>query len=240
MKRLTALLVISLLLFQPSIAMDKPNLHIVGEAWHQLTLSNGEGLYFELVRQAYQDEYQLKFETMPWHRAKRLVEQHKADVLVGDFAYSSPFLLYSTMPLDRDDEVIALFDKSKVRITDIKDLVGKKVGTLTNYGFEQFLPQDIELIDVSAKERVSTMLNKGRIHAYLTYAPRLPIVDPLDQFEHTVVIAPQTLHLAFPNTQKGNALKAYFDRQMTQMQQNGRLFELLGKKRFELIFNHQN
>lgn len=201
------------------VAVASPLL-VVSSQWPGYTEADGQGLYFEVLRQALRTQgVEFKVQVSNWKRARFAFEHQRADVLVCDYANEHSSGVYPKWYLDMDP---AVFVFSRQPLTSLEQLKGQSVGWVLGYKVAQMVPSDIQSVEVESHADGFRMLHAGRLAAFVSYQQQVPAdwQGPLFQKQ---VQAPRALYPVFQNTVAGRELARLFDLGMQQLQQEGRL-----------------
>lgn len=227
-KRLYALAFI--LLTATSIATEKPLINVTGEAWLNSTNSDGTGTYFEIVKAIYGNEYEIKFTTTTWERAIKMVENGRANILVGSYPEPNPSLIYSEHHIDTEHPVLFIFDPSKISPTSVDDLNGKMVAVKKGWGLESFLPEQAKFYGTNTVSSLIRLIEHDRVDGALVYRYNLKLADPEGKLSYIEIAPALPIYLAFTNNPKGKLYKELADTQFPVLLENNKIEPLFPSK----------
>ena len=223
-------------------------LHFVAEEWDGLTLENGTGLYWEILRLVYEPlGFEIRFQLMPFKRAIRMVQGFYVDGTVGEWYYRDNGLLYPIRHLVVE-EVYALMKKGTVRQWQgFSSLTGKKVGWLRgynlieeeNYDFEliesrsfdgykgamDYLERDVIDIWMDVLEPIDNNVRLQKIRNSITNLDHDESKYDLHVFNEVA----QEVYAVFRNTTRSERLIEVFDKRMIELHESGELQKLYQK-----------
>lgn len=237
MKRVTVLVLMFLLGWVPysAHAAEAPKeILFASEEWTDATNRDGTGLYWDIFRAVYEPAgVKVNFIIRSYEGSINLVTTNKADAVVGSYKDEIKGMLYSNDAFDADS-IVALFKKGTVSNWQGKEsLKGKTVAYVKGYSIAQYLGVPVEQKEFDTRENILQVLDKGRVDFYLENEDdldqvlELGIVDK-NKFQKEPVMD-LGLYLAFPNNDKGKALKAIFDEAYPKLKASGEIQKLLTK-----------
>jgi polar amino acid transport system substrate-binding protein len=203
------------------------------EEWTDATNKDGTGLYWDIFRAVYEPAgVKVNYIIRSYEGAINLVKTGKADAVVGSYQNEIAGLLYSKDAFDADS-IVALFKKGTVSWQGKPSLQGKTVANVKGYSIAKYLGIPVQEKEFDTRENILQVLEKGRVDFYLENEDDLDealesgIVDK-NNFQKEPVME-LGLYLAFPDNDKGKALKAIFDEGFARLEASGELKKLLGK-----------
>lgn len=193
---------------------------VASSQWPGYTEADGQGVYFEVLRQALRSQgVEFKVQVSNWKRARFAFDQQRADVLVCDYASEHASGVYPKWYLDMDP---AVFVFTRQPMPSLQQLKGQSVGWVLGYKFAHLVPSEIQLVEVNSHADGFRLLQGGRLTAVVSYQQHVP-ADWQGPIFKTQVQAPRPLYPVFQNTVSGRELARLFDQGMQQLQQQGRL-----------------
>lgn len=219
----------------PAVYSDEKTIYAVTEEWPDFSNADGSGLYWDIFRAVYEPEgFSLQTETFPYARAADMVNNDKADILVAAYYGEQEQLLYPEKLHAFDaDRVVALYPDTG-HWSGVESLSGKTVAWVRGYEYDKYLDIELKPHEVSNMEQAIKMLKAGRVDYVLDAAAE---VDTLDAAMLAGLRREPALNLGlypgFQNTDRGQQLKAIYDRRFTELQESGQLktlFEQHGKE----------
>ncbi|MEW6288894.1 MAG: transporter substrate-binding domain-containing protein [Thermodesulfobacteriota bacterium] len=237
MKRVAVLVLMFLLGWVPcsAHAAETPKeILFASEEWTDATNRDGTGLYWDIFRAVYEPAgVKVNFIIRSYEGSINLVTTNKADAVVGSYKDEIKGMLYSNDAFDADS-IVALFKKGTASNWQGKEsLKGKTVAYVKGYSIAQYLGVPVEQKEFDTRENILQVLDKGRVDFYLEneddldHVLELGIVDK-NKFQKEPVMD-LGLYLAFPNNDKGKALKAIFDEAYPKLKASGEIQKLLTK-----------
>jgi len=236
MKRLVVLVLLFLLgsIQCQALAETPKEILFASEEWTDATNKDGTGLYWDIFRAVYEPAgVKVNFIIRSYEGSINLVTTNKADAVVGSYENEIKGMIYSKDAFDADS-IVALFKKGTVSNWQGKEsLKGKAVAYVKGYSIAKYLGVPVEQKEFDTRENILQVLDKGRVDFYLENeddldeALELNIVDR-NNFQKEPVME-LGLYLAFPDNDKGKALKAIFDEAYPKLVDSGEIQKLLTK-----------
>jgi len=236
MKRVGILVLLLLLAGMNGIALAETpkEITLASEEWTDATNKDGTGLYWDIFRAVYEPAgVKVNFIIRSYEGSINLVSTNKADAVVGSYQNEIKGMIYSNEPFDAD-AIVALFKKGTVSNWQGKEsLKGKTVAYVKGYSIAKYLGVPVEQKEFDTRENILQVLDKGRVDFYLENEDdldevlELKVVDK-NNFQKEPVME-LGLYLAFPDNDKGKALKAIFDEAYPKLVASGEIQKLLTK-----------
>lgn len=198
-------------------AQPLPTLTVASEEWQEYTNADGTGTYWDIVRAVYGKHYQLEFISTSWSRAVKLVENGRADILVGSYKDTRPELIFPQNHLDIEYPLYAIYDKNLQNIKTVGDLAGLIVAGKKDYGLQRFFPPSCQFYGVEYIDDIVRLIDKGRVDVAITYQVNIDIADPDNRFHHQKIGPEEHLYLAFTQSEKGQKLQAHYDQAIIKL-----------------------
>ncbi|MFE8070675.1 transporter substrate-binding domain-containing protein [Marinobacteraceae bacterium S3BR75-40.1] len=195
--------------------------------WEGYTEADGQGLYFDVLNAVFQPtDLTYTLHLLPWRRAQFMVENQQADGLVGTYHDNDKPLIYPFWHIDMDAPVVAAFSLWNDKIWQgPESLETARVGWIRGYGFEKWLPDNVNPVTVGDLETGVQLLKMGRIDYLLDYERYLaPLLHK--PFVMKQAIAPKKLYVGFQKTPRGQRLADLFDQRMAALYRSGKLKQL--------------
>jgi len=217
-------------------AAEKPTtIHVVTPEWEGYTQSDGQGVFFDLVRAVYEPiGITMTFEIVPWKRGVEMLEWQTADALLGDF-FNEDFL-FPRYPMDFD-ETSVIFKKSVIaEWKGIQSLNGKTLAWLRGYNYQiepEMAGLHVTWREVDSAEQGLKMLGKDRVDGYLDTTDE--IETPIETLQWDMAlyqIEPlwtRDLYLRFAKTPRSEALIAIYDQRIPELLASGELQQIFEK-----------
>lgn len=209
---------------------------ILTEEFKGLSQKNGEGLYFDILREVY-SKYKINLKTsiVPFARGVNYVN-YKDDnyILLGGFPGVIDGVYFPQWPYSIDTASV-LYKESSTNWNGEDSMKNKKVGMIRNYNINNFLFTDINLQDVSGRDNAIKMLSRNRIDFFLDLkSETVKIIDELDINLNTDDLEIADLfsvrqYACFTDNEIGQKLAEIFDNEFPQLIENGKLKKLFDK-----------
>jgi polar amino acid transport system substrate-binding protein len=180
----------------------------------------------------------VRFEIYPWARAQALVEQGKADILIGP--YKTPEreqrFIFSDLAFYQDQMVFYVRDNAlAVWRGDYAELKGKRVAAVNGWaygGVFDHARSELDVVNIDTLQQGLQMLSAGRIdmlasnrrntESLLTTGLELSAkVKPVEP-----IIDTQNGYFAFSKLGKHDQLRSRFNQVLAQMIANGELAKM--------------
>jgi len=231
------IVLISLICFYAltAIAGEKiTTIKLASEEWEKVTEKKGKGLYWDIFRMVYNPVgIDLKTKLVPYTRSMNLAKKKKVDAAVAAYVDEVENVLYSKLPFDSDITSV-VFLKNKVKEwKGESSLVGKKVGWIRGYEFDEYLSVKIKKREINKRKQAFSMLEKGRIDFFMDAMVDLQLElakGYMDAPKYQIkVIKRLNLYLVFAKNKRGEALKKIYDERMPQLVKSGKIKQLFDK-----------
>lgn len=132
-------LLLSLFCIMLSVAQAKEFI-VVGEEFPPMTNSDGSGQQFEIVQHIIESQgHSVRFQVYPYKRAVLMVEEGKADMMIGMLKYDTDKVNFSKLPHDADN-VVAIYPTHKNIVWQgLETFRDKNIAIVAGLGLERFL-----------------------------------------------------------------------------------------------------
>ena len=203
-------------------AKEERTYTFVTEEWKDFTNKDGSGIYFELIKSVFANEgIKVKFQIMPWKRARLTVEKRQQDGIIGVYEGEDKLFTYPKLNIDRD-VVYVVFKKGKGWKNPTESLAGKKVSWRRGYGFETQINSKFTLKEVDTVDQGLKMLAAGRIDYLVDYIKDIEVSakkHSIDLKDFTIVndFAGNKIFIAFSRDESGRNLAKIWDRGLTKI-----------------------
>lgn len=201
---------------------------LVSGNWRGMT-DSADARYWKILRRVFADEVAsdhnvtLSTSPMAWLQARQAFEAGKADILVGAQANEiSGDYLRSDLHIDYDAPVFAFgFDRLRIETMLNGDTAGKACME-AGYGFEQWLPDNVDVRSGSNQQQCRTLLADGAVDMVITYSVDWP-EDAFESWVNVQFLEPRPLFLAFHKSAKGRKLKHIFETEFERLIQSDQI-----------------
>lgn len=196
------------------------------------------GLAVSVLRQAFVTSGDhVRFELHPWARAQYMVEQGRADILIGPYktAEREARFVFSAKAFYRDRVVFyARRDRLPPWRGDYQALAGRPIGVVRAWSYgDQFVQakSGLDLVTVESVENGMKMLSLGRLQLLASNQRNSrPVLVELGLLDEIVELDPSISredgYFAFPRLASHDALRKDFDRALEGMIEQGELARL--------------
>jgi len=196
------------------------------------------GLAVDLLTQAAASQgQQIRFQLYPWPRAQAMVENGKADILIGPYRTPEREARYLFSQLAfYEDALIFYARRRQVPLWhgDFAALEGHEVGLVQGWAYGEALEQARGRLRISTARNVETgllMLQRGRVELLASNERNTaPVITAMGLGEEFLPLQPPIGllrgHFAYPRTAAGEALRLALDRALAQLRATGELREL--------------
>jgi len=199
------------------------DIHIVADQWHDLTRSDGSGLYFELIRAVYSRcGITVYTATYPYARGVYMVQQGRADAWVGSFWHERDFPVYPKWPFERNRQMVLARRASAYPYQGVESLRGRRVAWLRGFNMDRYIAQPMRITEVDAVHSGIRMIEADRIDFFICAEQALrdelravATQSPALRMDHLMDLG---LYLAFSPSHRGRRLSEAWDRGMASLQ----------------------
>ncbi len=226
MKKAIILLFLVLLAFSLSAQSD---INLASEEWEDATNADGSGFYWAVIKLVYEGAgVKVNYSIVPYGRSVNMVENGENDAWVGSYADEEDFVIYPKYAFDADN--VAAFSLKGKGYSSADDIIGKKVGWMRGYGFDELLEIDVKMTEVDNRIGGLKMVKAGRIDCFLDAHVELENALKnsgltMTDFEISTLLNAE-LYLAFADTDKGKKLLALWDKRIVELHKSGELKKL--------------
>lgn len=189
--------------------------------WDEYTEVDGSGVYWKIVESGFGNTINLEKEATPWLRAVRLFEEQKADILVGAYKNYPYGYLASKYHIDYETEVYA-FTHDEKTLTRFKNN-DKDLTICASETYELVankLPSEASIYHTDFFMCEQLFTNK-RVDVLIEYPYN--VSSYFDTYNYTLFHESLPIFLLFQNTEKGRALKDWFDKGMEKVRRKNQL-----------------
>jgi len=189
----------------------------ISGTWADFTNADGSGIYWNIIDNVFDDNFDITKTTSIWARAVRAFEQQQVDVLVG--AYRKEVLsdvIYSSFHIDyeyplyafaRNKETLQRFKKQDTSITACLDSGSSLIKHI------EFLSKD-KIIETSLAQ-CEVLIKSNKVDIIIEYDYNLG--QKVLTLPKALLIENSPLFLVFHDSPKGHFLKSYFDKNIVKL-----------------------
>lgn len=201
---------------------DKNEILLSSDSWHLLTMPDGSGLYFDIIRAVYEPlGIRVKIKIVPYARSVSMVKEKITDGWVASFFNEQPFPLYPKWHFDRNKQ-IAVSVKNKMKIFHgIESIKNKNVIWLRGFNLDKYIKVPIKFFEIDDISSMFTMLDAGRADYFIGAESDIESVvknKKIDKSKYKFnFLMYLKLYVAFTNNDKGKYFREVWDRQMEKL-----------------------
>lgn len=204
------------------------------------------GLAVSVLREVYEPlGHHVHFDLYPWARAQKMVEDGRADILIGPYknAERETRFIFSAQPFYRDRIVFLHLLTRTVRWNgDYQQLLGRRIGVVRGWAYGTYFDnqrEQLELVTVESVENGLRMLRAGRLELLASNQRNtLPLLAKLGLSQSVGQLLPQIDqqdgYFAFPRRIGVDPVRVDFDREFALMVDQGKLATLAAKWQVEV------
>jgi len=198
-------------------APQSSELNFISGKWIGYTSADGTGVYWQLMKTIFAQEFTVNTSVSIWERAVREFELGNADVLVGAYRTTNiANAIYSSYHLDYEYPLYAFGrNKEAIKRYNNKD---KSLIVCSEAGSDAYK----QVSFLSARDIIQTsdlqcnkLMENGKIDIFIEYGYNL--LESLQKLPKQILIENSPLFLAFHNTPQGHFLKRYFDKKISAL-----------------------
>lgn len=212
----------------PSAAASVTEILVCTQEWVGSTNKDMTGLYWETFKAVFEPVgVKINVAYMPYKVSIVRVQEKTCDVALGGYLNEHSDLLYSQWPLEIE-AVIAVHPSDK-EFNGQGSLNYKKFAWVSEYGFERYLPADIDYTEVRSEIHGLLMLEKRRFDYFLDYEPNVKAAATKGGFDltgytfSTVTELSKMVYPLFRHDDRGAALVSLYSRRMAELHTDGTL-----------------
>lgn len=206
---------------------------IVNPVWQNFSEEDGSGFYFDLMRRIYEPlGIAVKIEILPWSRAAILLQQKKADAMLGSYKEQPHLYIYPKQPVWLDISAAA-FKRDQHNWQGNNTLNNKRVGWIRGYDYHKHIDFKTHYLEFNQNHQGWNMLAMDRLDFYIDSITDLRLYMQQQSLStETYAIEPvlvKPMYLRLAKTEKGQQLADLYDQRIFDLVQN-RMLEQLYKK----------
>lgn len=221
--KLTTALFFALVISTASRATPNDSvIYLTSDTWHKLTMPDGNGLYFDLIRAVFEPVgIKVSIDIVPYARSVVLVETKKADGWVASFMNEQPFPIYPKWHFDRNRQVAVSLKSTVPPFKDLESLKGKPLIWLRDFNLDKYIPFPVNFEEIDAVSNAFLMLTAKRATYFIgaesdvMSAVKAEKID-VSKFRFDFLMHLE-LYVAFANTERGKRFKAIWDSRMEKL-----------------------
>lgn len=194
-------------------------IRLSSDTWHSLTMADGTGLYFDLIRAVYEPQGIRVFLVMvPYARSVALVEAKRVDGWVASFMNEQPFPLYPKWHFDQNRQVVVSLKGGKAAYSGVESLRGQSVVWLRDFNLNKYIPVPLTFQEIDDIAGAFPMLAAGRANFFI--GAESDIVSSMqanhvDRDRYAIdFLMNLKLYIAFADTERGDRFRRIWDDRM--------------------------
>lgn len=204
---------------------DFKEIKLVSDSWHNLTMENGSGLYFDLIRQVYEPlGIKVSISIVPYVRSVEMVRLGLADAWVASFMNEQPFPIYPKWHFDRNKQMVLYLKNSDVTYKGINSLENKKVLWLRGFNLDKYIPVKVAFTEIDDISQAFKMLESKRADIFVGAESDIIAKireEKIDASKYNIeFVMYLNLYLAFHNGERGKYFCNLWDKQMSVINSN--------------------
>jgi len=222
-------LIIRVLLFLfslVSVFSHAQQIKVGSDQWPGFTNADGTGIYYNLLKRIYA-EHNLEIQIDTYNRVLNNFHQNKLDIAIGVYRENIKQGIIPDWFLDTEYPIVAFYDPSVTKITNVSDIKNKLVSWKRGYQFDLFISDIKNVYLVNNTQTGFELLNKKRVDVFMDYPKNIP-KKYTQKFLSFEIVPSRHIYLAFQNTENGKSLAKKFDRSMTKLRESGELAKIFG------------
>ncbi|WP_448548077.1 hypothetical protein [Thalassotalea fusca] len=132
----------------------------------------------------------------------------------------------AALNIDRSDPIYVIYDKERLTISDLTDLIPLKVTSPLNQAWIKDVGIPNTPIAINNLMSVERLLTNKKVDAVVLSGEQVYLANHDNKFQVDVLVSGQPIYLYFPDSPKGDQLRQRFDQQFLTMIQTGRIKQL--------------
>jgi polar amino acid transport system substrate-binding protein len=219
---------------EPAAAAGITEISVCTQEWEGDTNTDMTGLYWETLIAVFEPlGIKINPTYMPYKISIVRVRDKTCDIAMGGYMDEFPDLLYPHWP--HETEAVIAVHAIDTEFKDKKSFIGKKIAWLSEYGFEAYLPAEIDYEEVRSEALALRMLERGRIDYFVDYVEtvnKAAAETGIDLSGYTLSPVAALSELVYPmfrRDDRGATLVGLYDRRMAELHKDGALDRLFEK-----------
>ena len=219
------------LLVVSGVSMAAQTLVVATDIWEGYSNEDGTGYYTDLLKAIYEPQgINVVVKYVPYMRSIEMLDNHKADVMLGAYQGEDITGSYGKYPIEIDVVDAAVSKDLAANWQGIESLSGKKVGAVRGNEFSEYTDVEMKYREVSNLRSLLKMLNHQRIDAVLDYEPDIISAEKTtgekSKFEVKTGVLKNPSFFVFAKSSKGKNMKEVFDQGFLELYQAGKVKEI--------------
>lgn len=220
------------------LAQEIKTLKIATESWAGYTEKDGSGVFFDITNAIFSPHgFEISIEFVPYKRALRLLEEHRADAMYGTYSEkeeNKAYIITPNYPIDTETTVAMFKRNEQVKWDGPRSLLRYKSGWVRGYDYHEAIAVQPGFTEVTDTAQGLSMLQSGRFDIYLN--PRIELLSSLqsepklDQSDYQIeTILINGLYMAFAKSERSRQLTAIYDQEFPNLLKSGKLKAIFSK-----------
>lgn len=237
--RTSTTLLFLLLLFPFTLLSKEKNsddsvITLASDNWHSLTMPDGSGLYFDIIRYVFEPAgITVKLVMVPYARSVSMVETKEVDGWVASFMDEQPFPLYPEWHFDQNRQIVVSLKDAKKKFTDMESLRGASVVWLRNFNLDKYIPVPLTFEEIDEITGLFPMLEALRAEFFIGAESDIMSAVESEKIDTSKFrfdfLMNLKLYLAFADTERGRKFKKIWDERMEEVHNDPELHEIYRK-----------
>ncbi len=208
-----------------------PMISVIAPDWEDYTSPNGEGLYWDVIREIYEPEgIKVRINTAPWRRAMKMVTKYRLHhAIPGEYRDTEENLIFPRYPIDLELMVtVTLKQHTDLNPRELSDYRGHVVSW--RKGYDLLVPEEygFELKEFRSMEDGLQMLNKGDVHILIDEPDEVELAMKSmglskDQYNVIPYVKSQYVYLAFNEGILSERLIDVYNRRVETLMKSGEM-----------------
>lgn len=173
---------------------NKSTINVVSLEMPGYAEQNGTGVYWDIIRAVYGDEYQLNLIATTALNYQQHIKNKAADIFISTQSTTAGVLNYSAQHIDIKYGVYLLHIDENDDHQTTKPLT---IAARKDQYLQSFAPQGSTIYQMESIENIHQLVNRKRIDAALSYSFNLHLSDPTGKLHEDQIAEAQKVFLGF-------------------------------------------
>ena len=192
-------------------ATNKPTLRIVAPEIPNYTQSNGQGIYWNIIKAAFGQHYHLELSTASATQVEKLKQENYADAIVTIGNKDSDNTVFANQHIDIRHSVHLLYQPQAFSYLGLNSLDKKVLAVPKELHHIEPLLTSSRIYKVTSLQNLARLITKQRVDGILSYGYNVHYADPNQQLANIEIIPETPVYLNFPKISNGQRLANEFD-----------------------------
>lgn len=217
-------------------------IHLTSDTWHSLTMPDGQGMYFDLIRAVYEPTgIKIKVTIVPYARSVSMVEKKLVDGWVASFLDEQPFPLYPKWHFDRNSQIVVTYKGSGHTFNGMESLRGKPVIWLRDFNLDKYIPVPLSFDEIDDIAGAFPMLVAGRAAFFIGAESDIMDAIKANHIDTRLYSLNFLMHLklyvAFADTERGRRFREIWDQRMGTLSKDPEFLKIYSRYGYPIPFN---